>query len=208
MASSILEERERISKELHDGVIQSIYSVGLSLQGSLSLLANDPERARSRVDEAINELDNVVRDVRSYIFELQPKLVQERGMAFAIQQLARDLEVNALAAVTVDLDEDACARLHSDQEMHIVQIVREILSNIARHAQASEVSIACSCRDSQVNLVIEDDGVGFDPSVVKRGQGLTNMEKRAEELRGRLSIQPRDPRGTRHKLSIPLSGGA
>ena len=76
----MLEERERIAKELHDGVIQSIYSVGLALQGSASLLHKDPDLANTRIDQAISELDNVVRDVRSYIFELRPHAVEEKGL--------------------------------------------------------------------------------------------------------------------------------
>src|SRR6266700_3512331 len=85
---AVLEERERISKELHDGVIQSIYSVGLSLQGARALLSDHPDRASHRIEEAIDELDAVVRDVRSYIFELRPRLVEERGFEEAMLGLA------------------------------------------------------------------------------------------------------------------------
>ncbi|MGI8708918.1 MAG: histidine kinase, partial [Actinomycetota bacterium] len=104
---AVLEERERISKELHDGVIQAIYSVGLSLQGAMSLVERDPEGTKKRMDEAIGTLDNVVRDVRSYIFALQPKSVEERGLKKAIEELVKDLEVNALAEATVQLSDEA-----------------------------------------------------------------------------------------------------
>ena len=202
---AVLEERERISKELHDGVIQSIYSVGLSLQGSMSLLDRDPDRARTRIDEAIAELDNVVRDVRSYIFELRPKLVEEKGLATAIHELARDYEVNTLARTVVDLSEGGCSAIRTDQQTHVIQIAREVLSNIARHAQASEVRIICTRQSGEVALIIEDDGLGFDPQTVMRGQGLSNMEGRARTLRGELSITRRQPSGTRHELRIPVT---
>ena len=201
---AVLEERERISKELHDGVIQSIYSVGLSLQGSMALLERDADRARSRIDEAIAELDNVVRDVRSYIFELRPKLVEERGMGAAIHELARDYEVNTLARTVVELDEGACSSFMPDQQTHVIQVAREVLSNIARHAHASEVRITCSREGDEVMLVIEDDGRGFDPTNVKRGHGLTNIEARALTLHGSLEIVPRDPMGTRHEFRVPI----
>jgi signal transduction histidine kinase len=201
---AVLEERERISKELHDGVIQSIYSVGLSLQGSMSLLERDADRARARIDEAIAELDNVVRDVRSYIFELRPKLVEERGLGAAIHELARDYEVNTLARTIVDLHDDGCAAFAPDQQTHVIQIAREVLSNIARHAQASEVRITCKREGDEVALVIEDDGLGFDPATVARGHGLSNMEARAQTLRGSLVIAPREPSGTRHELRVPM----
>lgn len=200
---AVLEERERISKELHDGVIQSIYSVGLSLQGSLTLLKNDPPRAEERVDAAIAELDNVVRDVRSYIFELQPKMVEKKGFSAAISELVRDLEVNTLAHTMIDLDEAACVSIAATDKAHLLQFVREALSNIARHAQASEVVLSCGVIGDHVELRIDDDGIGFDPVSVKRGHGLTNMEDRAGRVGGKLEIMPRQPKGTSHILSIP-----
>ena len=202
---AVLEERERISKELHDGVIQSIYSVGLSLQGSMALLERDPDRARKRVDEAIATLDDVVRDVRSYIFELRPRLIEEKGVDAALKELARDYEVNTLARATVDIDRDACVALGPHQQHHVIQIAREILSNVARHAQASQVVITCSGDDRETRLTIEDDGRGFDPETVERGHGLTNMESRARSLNGTLSIGRREPTGTRHELRVPLT---
>jgi signal transduction histidine kinase len=200
---AVLEERERISRELHDGVIQSIYSVGLSLQGSQTLLKRDPSKAEERVDAAIAELDNVVRDVRSYIFELQPKMVEEKGFSAAISELVRDLEVNTLAHATIDLDEVACGAIAAAGKAHLLQFVRETLSNIARHAQASEVEVSCGVVGDHIELRIEDDGVSFDPASVKRGHGLTNMEDRAVQLGGKLEITPRQPKGTSHVLSIP-----
>jgi len=200
---TIFEERDRISKELHDGVIQSIYSVGLSLQGSLALLDRDREAASSRIDAAIAELDNVVRDVRSYIFELQPKIVEERGLAATIEELVRDLEVNTLAHTEVHLHEDACRALEDGRQMDVVQVVREVLSNIARHAEAGSVSIRCAREQADVVLEIVDDGKGFDPGSVSRGHGLSNIEDRAAKLGGTITIAPAVGGGTVHRLRIP-----
>ncbi|HEV2754932.1 MAG TPA: GAF domain-containing sensor histidine kinase [Actinomycetota bacterium] len=202
-ALAILEERERISKELHDGVIQSIYSVGLSLQGALSLLERDPAMAGKRIDAAVGELDNVVRDVRSYIFALRPKMVEEQGLAAAIAELAKDLEVNTLATATVELHDGACHDVPAAVQTDVVQIVREVLSNIARHAQASEVGIVCSRSDGALRLEITDNGRGYDPATVPRGHGLTNIEDRARRIRGSLEIAPREPSGMRHVLTLP-----
>ena len=201
---AVLEERERISKELHDGVIQSIYSVGLSLQGAMSLADRDPDRTKKRMDEAIGTLDNVVRDVRSYIFALQPKAVLERGLRRAIEELVRDLEVNALTESTVQLSDEALERVPEAARGDLIQIAREILSNIARHAQASEVSVACTLREGQtVVMTIEDDGVGFDPERIARGQGLDNIQERARRIGGEITISQRRPKGTVHTLSLP-----
>ena len=200
---AVLEERERISKELHDGVIQSIYSVGLSLQGSRSLLHRNPDLVTTRIDHAIAELDNVVRDVRSYIFELRPKSVEEFGLAAAVEGLVKEFEVNTLAHITLQLDDDAGSLLGDDQQTHVVQIVREVLSNIARHAHATEVELSFRAVGDVVELKISDDGTGFDPGSVRRGHGLSNMEERARKLGGSLEISPGKSKGTQHTLWIP-----
>lgn len=205
---AVLEERERISKELHDGVIQSIYSVGLSLQAAMSLIERDPEGTKKRMDDAIGTLDNVVRDVRSYIFALQPKTVEERGLKKAIEELVQDLEVNALAESTVQLSDEALEMVPESSRGDFVQIAREVLSNVARHAQAHEVSVACAVREGEtVVMTIEDDGIGFDPATVKRGHGLTNIEERARRIGGELHISQRRPKGTVHTLSLPGGKG-
>jgi signal transduction histidine kinase len=201
---AVLEERDRISKELHDGVIQSIYSVGLSLQGALALLERDQDGTRKRMDEAIRTLDNVVRDVRSYIFALQPKSVEERGLKKAIEELVKDLEVNTLTEATVQLTDDALDMIPEDARGDFLQIAREILSNIARHAQATQVSVACAVREGHtVVMTIEDDGIGFAPATVQRGYGLTNIEERARRIGGEIAISERMPKGTVHTLSLP-----
>ena len=204
---AILEERDRISKELHDGVIQSIYSVGLSLQGSAGLLRRDPDLAQQRINEAIAELDNVVRDVRSYIFELQPHLIQEMGLAAAIQELARDFEVNTMGAITVDIPDEAVLQLKPQSQGHVIQVVREVLSNIARHAKAKEVFVGITTLPDQIVVAVEDDGVGFDLEEVRRGNGLRNIEERAARLGGTIQIEPRPLKGTRHLLNIPREEG-
>jgi two-component system, NarL family, sensor histidine kinase DevS len=201
---AVLEERDRISKELHDGVIQSIYSVGLSLQGALSVMDRDPEGTKKRMDDAIGTLDNVVRDVRSYIFALRPKSVEERGLKRAIEELVEDLEVNTLAESTVQLSDVALELVPEAAKGDFIQIAREILSNIARHAQASKVLVACAVREGEsIVMTIEDDGVGFDLATVQRGDGLTNIEERARRIGGKLSIFERAPKGTVHALSMP-----
>jgi signal transduction histidine kinase len=201
---AVLEERDRIAKELHDGVIQSIYSVGLSLQGAMSMVDRDPDGTKSRVDEAIDTLDNVVRDVRSYIFALQPKSVGERGLKKALEELVRDLEVNSLVEATIQLSDDALEMIPEAARGDFIQIAREVLSNIARHAQASEVAVVCALRGGEtVVMTFEDDGVGFDPATVKRGHGLSNIEDRAGNIGGRLTITARRPKGSVHTLSLP-----
>ena len=200
---AILEERERISKDLHDGVIQSIYSVGLSLQASLATMSDDPKRSEARIDESIAELDNVVREVRGYIFELKPGGDSRQSFAGRIADLAQNFEVNTLASAHVDLDLGASESLEPNAQSHIAHICREALSNIARHARAGEIHITCAYRGDDLVFEITDDGIGFDPDGVERGHGLTNMADRARVLGGRLEIEPRSPKGTVHRVILP-----
>ena len=205
---AILEERERISKDLHDGLIQSIYSVGLSLQASLATMSDDPKRSETRIDESIAELDNVVRDVRGYIFELKPGASSGQSFAGRIADLAQNFEVNTLASAHVDLDLSASESLEPNAQNHIAHICRETLSNIARHARASQVHITCDHQGEVLVFEITDDGIGFDPGSVERGNGLTNMADRVRLLGGRLEIEPHSPKGTVHRVVLPEGASA
>ena len=204
---AILEDRERISKDLHDGVIQSIYSVGLSLQAGLATLRDAPDRTQERIDGAIAELDNVVRDVRAYIFELTPNIDHHQSVAGRIADLARNFEVNTLAAAQVDLNLGALESLAPEAQGHVVHICREVLSNIARHAGAAEVHITCTMDESHFVFEITDDGRRFDPASVDRGHGLTNMNNRAQTLGGTLEIvEAQSTGGMVHRLIVPIGG--
>ena len=201
---AILEERDRIAKDLHDGVIQSIYSVGLSLQAGLATLSNAPERTQKRIDAAIAELDNVVRDVRAYIFELKPAVDGHQSVAGRIADLARNFEVNTLATAYVDLNLGALESLDPEAQGHVVHICREVLSNIARHAGAREVHILCATEANEFIFEITDDGRRFDPTTVDRGYGLTNIDERAQTLGGTLEIiESHSGKGMVHRLTAP-----
>lgn len=160
---AVLEERDRISKELHDGVIQSIYSAGLSLQGSTPLFDTAPEKARERVNQAIESLDEIVRDVRAYIFDLSAA-TKDQDFEGAVRDLLREFEVNTMAEVDAELDPEACELVTLEQRPHVVQMVREILSNIARHGRSKHLTCNCKVDGETISVTIEDDGVGFDPA--------------------------------------------
>ncbi len=200
---AVLEERERISKELHDGVIQSIYSVGLSLQGTISLADRDSQATKTRLNDAIGTLDDVIRDVRSYIFALQPKSVEERGLGNAIQELVRDLEVNSMIETTLELDDAALNAIPVLNRSDAIQIVREVLSNVARHSHATEAVISLALDGNDVVFSVIADGVTFDPAAVTRGHGLSNIETRVERLGGHMLISPRSSGGMVHEIHLP-----
>lgn len=201
---TLLEERERIARDLHDGVIQSIYAIGLSLQGALVKLGDREPELKRVIERAISGLDHVVRDVRNYIFSLEPMVASGRDLRQALLELAREHEADTLAHVVISVSPDV-SRITSHRSVHVLHVVREILSNTARHGHAQMVSIDVCIQGDELVLTIEDDGVGFDPDAVEPGHGLYNIRRRALELRGTLDISSRPQGGMAHVLRVPLT---
>ena len=203
---AIVEERERIGRDLHDGIIQSIYAVGLSLEDVPDLMEDEPEEAARRVERAIDSLDQSIRDIRNFIFGLRPELLEQAGLVGGLAALADEFRVNSMVDVelrTASVDESALA---SEQITQMLSIAREGLSNIARHSKASQAVIDVSSDGSTMHLEIRDNGVGFDPHV-QHGpshQGLVNIRDRAASAGGNLTIESVPGSGTRIILAVPL----
>src|SRR4029077_20052871 len=134
----LMEERERIAKELHDGIIQSVFAVGMSLQGT-ALMAQNPELS-VRIERAVEELDHVIRDLRNYIFGLRPGILADRQLDQALRDLGKDMTLRSREIVDVEVDAALAAHL-SASSVDVVQLTREALSNVARHAKASRATV-------------------------------------------------------------------
>ena len=197
----IMDERERIAKELHDGIIQSLFAVGMGLQGT-ALVAGSPDVA-ARVETAVEELDRVIRDLRNYIFGLRPGILADRLLDQALRQLGEEVASKSGVAVDVSVDAETAAAL-SAQSHEIVQLTREALSNVTRHARAGRASVKLVRRKSNAVLTIEDDGVGFDARGSSHGNGLRNMRSRASGLGGELQLASGPASGTRLTVTVPL----
>lgn len=197
---ALLDERERIARELHDGVIQSLFAVGMGLQ---AVAANHPE-VGSRVERAADELDQVIGDLRNYIFGLRPGVLGTHPLAEALRHLARELEGRSAIVATVEIDEDVARRL-ADTAEDWVQVTREALSNLSRHSGAASCRIRLGAGGGRAVLTIDDDGAGFDTSAPRPGgQGLENMRARVRRLGGRLTVRSRPGLGTQLRMTIPL----
>ena len=131
---AVLEDRERIAKELHDGVIQALFAVGMGLQGTAGMV-RDPE-LESRLEGAVNEIDRVIRDLRNYIFGLRPGILADRQLAQAIQQLASEFQDRTGVLTVVDVDQGVASEITS-KAGDLIQLVREALSNVGKHAEAA-----------------------------------------------------------------------
>ena len=201
----IVEERERIGRDLHDGIIQSIYAVGLSLEDVPELMTDEPDEARARVERAIDSLDQSIRDIRNFIFGLRPELLEQAGLVGGLAALADEFRVNSMVDVDLDTADARDADLSPELIGQFLSIAREALSNIARHSKATRGSVQVETGDDFVRLTISDNGVGFD-AATPRGighQGLVNMRARASSVGGRLDVESEPGAGTRIIVEAP-----
>ena len=207
---AVTEERDRIGRDLHDGIIQALYAVGLSLEDVLELMADAPDEAAKRVDAAIESINLSIRDIRNFIYGLQPEAVDGSHFVAGLAALAEEVRYGGLVDVRVDLDPAADPGLTTEAGTEVLHLVREALSNAARHARAQQISLELRPSLDGAVLEVADDGVGFDRdrSLDATHHGLANMQARAEAIGGRLEIQSAPGSGTRVTLTLPPSTGA
>jgi signal transduction histidine kinase len=200
---AVVDERDRISRDLHDGVIQSIYAVTLSLDDVPELVGEAPAEARQRVDDAIDALHAVIRDIRHFIFGLLPLLLDSGSLLDGLRALAGELRRNTTMEIEVVGEEPEGLPLEVTAEL--LSIAREALANVARHSGATHASMRLDAPNANLRLEIADDGRGFKPDVdVVRGHhGLANMRARCEALGGTFDIESGNTTGTRIIVVIP-----
>ncbi len=228
---TLLRERERIGRDLHDGIIQSIYAVGLHLEEAEASLGQDstPPGAvtafgaggeaatdgravgpRGRLRIAMSELNRIVGDLRAYIFDLRSASLESLDPEEIVSSVADELRANTLVSVELTVSGEAGSPLSPEQAEQLRQIVHEAFSNVLRHARARHVWVALGFSGRALTLEIRDDGVGYDPEqVARRGrreatQGLENLRRRAEILGATLHLEGLPGRGSAVSLTMPL----
>ena len=202
---AVVEERDRIGRDLHDGVIQSMYAVGLTLEDISSRADKVPSEVGPRIDEVVGDLNRAIGDIRSYIMDLRPRELQGRNPDEALRSLVQYLEDRTGVSVGLDVG-IALASLSEQYMVNIWHIFQEAFSNIEKYAAAKTVSVSLAVADGSLKLDIVDDGQGFDveKSELGRGYGLPNIKDRAERLGGVLLIESSPGEGTRLKITIPV----
>ena len=199
---AVLDDRERIAKELHDGAIQSLFAVGMGLQVAAQLSGD--ARMEERLEGASEEVDRVIRDLRNYIFGLRPGILADRQLDQALKHLAEDFQNKSGVTTVVDVDGQVAAELAS-RAGDVVQLAREALSNVGRHAEATTCRLSLVRRNGNALLEIDDDGKGFDPQAADgAGQGLRNLSERTASLGGELAIASVPGEGATVRITIPL----
>ncbi|HEY5438385.1 MAG TPA: GAF domain-containing protein [Acidimicrobiales bacterium] len=190
---TLAEERERLARDLHDTVIQRLFGVGLALQISLSSVLDDS--VRDRINNVLDELDATIHEIRTTIFEIDQdhptgETLQDRVGALSHEVESR-LGIDAELKVASGIDDQIGVRCAH----HAVQALREILSNIVRHSQASTVAIQVDTTQNLIEVIVRDNGVGFSPRI-GAGRGLRNLASRARELGGDCTVESQIGHGT------------
>jgi two-component system sensor histidine kinase DevS len=195
---AVLEERERIGMDLHDGIIQSIYGVGLALDLARVSVEDDPKMARMKIEQAIDGLNNSIRDIRSYILDLRPRQFRGEDLMVGLQKLVDEFSANASAKANLVGPKDGLVTLPTANATALFHICQEALANVAKHARATRTDIRLWATNNRVLLEVSDDGMGFDLRKMNAtlGHGLSNMQARVYKVGGDVEINSAPGEGT------------
>jgi signal transduction histidine kinase len=209
LARRLAEDRERIGRELHDGIIQKIYAAGLSLEDARLLVGEDPPLAQKRIRGVMDVLNQTIQDIRGYIFDLRTA-EQTRELEMVLEGLVQDLRLDTLLEVDLEVTGQRCCWMASQDVSHITQITREALSNVVQHSKATHVTVGLSYLGNATRLTIVDDGIGMMPKDLSdgahQGQGMANMQARAAMLGAELVLNDNPGHGLGLVLTIPCEG--
>ena len=196
---ALLEDRDRIARDMHDHVIQRLFATGLSLQAAERLAVHPV--VRGRLEEAVDSLDAAIRDIRSTIFALH-RAADAGTAATQLEELVASFGANLRSQPSLRVEGDL-ATLDDVLFADVIAVVREGLSNVARHAQAHSAAVHVLLGGTVV-VVVTDDGLG--PGAVHRRSGLANLQQRATSRSGTCELEAVEPSGTRLTWTVPLSG--
>jgi len=202
---AILEERERIGMDLHDGIIQSIYAVGLTLEHARLLLQDEPELTRQRITQSIEDLNSTIRDLRAFIMDMRPRQLYEEDLMVGLQRLVNEFRANSLIEAQLSGPKEGLEDLPDSHAIALFHICQEALANAAKHAQATSVKVLVWTTPDRVLMEIHDDGRGFDPQKIQLtlGHGISNMQTRARNVGGDLEISSAPGEGTAIMVWVP-----
>lgn len=203
---AVVDERERISKDLHDGIIQNMYAVSLSLEDVPDLMEEERPEAVARVERAIDSIHLAIQDIRNFIFGLRPGLLEGAPLVGGLASLVNEYRHSTFIDLELHVP-DAIVEPPEALTSQLLGIVSECLSNVIRHSHASKAIVGLTLGDGGqiTELWIEDNGVGFDPARAGRlgHQGLANTRERAGAIGGSLTIESQSNAGTRVVVRVP-----
>lgn len=198
-------ERNHLARELHDSVTQTLFSITLTAKSARILLEQDSARALAQLDHLQDLAQSALAEMRALIFQLRPTPTQAGGLVSALRRHVAALQNQASLTVTLQIEGEP--ELPSEQEAHLFRVVQEALNNIVKHAHTDHVFIRLAVTAGQVSLLVEDEGVGFDPAAVpsdRKTLGLTSMRERVEMMGGSFAVESRPGTGVRIRVDLPV----
>jgi len=198
------EDRERLSRDLHDNIIQVIYAIGMQLEACQRPPRDDPKDVARQLAHAIRGLNDVIRDVRGYISGPVPQILRRPDLRTELARLVKTIGATGILRFRLNVDPWAVAWLTPPQAEHILHIAREALSNALKHSQARHGTLSLHRAGNSACLEASDDGVGFEPKKQDgKGAGLHNMKSRAQQIGAKLKVLSSSGQGTRIILTFP-----
>jgi signal transduction histidine kinase len=190
-----LRERQRLERDLHDGAQQRLVSLALTLRMAREKLGPDAGEAGRLLDRSRRELDEALRELRELALGIHPTVLSDRGLGGAVEALAHR------SPVPVEVGEPLEQKLPEEVELAIYFVVSEALTNVAKHASATQASVTMTSSSGRLVVEISDDGVGGADADL--GTGLRGLAERVAEMEGRLDIDSEPGRGTTVRCSVP-----
>jgi signal transduction histidine kinase len=199
---TVVEERNRLARELHDAAVQTIFSVSLTAEAAAALVDRDPAQAKAELRHLQELARTAMDELRSLVFELRPADLESDGLVPTLRKHVAVLE--RVHGTPIELAIDGERRLPRGVEAEVFRIAQEALTNALRHAGAARVAVSLALDGSRLELAVRDDGCGFVPERARgRHLGLVSMEERAARLGGRLAVESRPGAGTTVRLEAP-----
>lgn len=202
-----LEERQKLARELHDSVSQALYGIGLGARTARTLLDRDPAQAVGPMDYVLSLAEAGLAEMRALIFELRPESLETEGLVAALTKQTTALSARYRIDVTLDVGNEPDIPLEHKEALY--RIAQEAMHNTVKHAKASHIQVSLACSGAEIELEIQDDGIGFDTSAAFPGHlGLQSMRERAGRLGGSVQIDSNPGNGTRIRTAITARGTA
>jgi signal transduction histidine kinase len=199
---AIIEDRDRIARDLHDLVIQRLFATGMQLQSAIRLVDSDPTETRGRLNRAVDELDGTIRELRSTIYGLQAPMEGRPSLRAQVLEVV-DAATSSLGfSPSLRLDGLLDTLASPEITEHLLATLREALSNAARHAGANKIDVVVGVRGKLFTVKVVDDGHGMAEDAAR--SGLLNLARRAEKLGGQMRVTSAPERGTTLLWQVPV----
>ena len=200
---ALVQERSRIAREIHDGIAQEVYMLGMGLETCLALTKTRPEEMERRLGDLLPLARQTLLHTRNYLYDLKPLMEGRQGLVAMAENQVKEFET--ITGIPVEMTvEGERAGIPVEVSTALYRTIQEGLANVFKHAHATHAKLHIAFGRLEVRVTIEDDGVGFDPSAASRGYGLSNMRSRAEELGGAVTTTAREGGGTRVETTVPI----